>query len=147
MRDIHRKTPVLETLFNSEYKIFSTSISETSENVYLFVFISWLVSFGVCMYIQWFFDVVINKHQTISICTRVNRKKIKVQDKNMSCTRALNFDQWKTFSFSENYKSMRAWLWFTYKSTENYYRLQLFSEFTQTQKRYPTSFNKIGLLT
>ena len=33
--------------------------------------------------------------------------------KGMSCERALNFDQWKTFS--ENYEPMRVWLWFVYK--------------------------------
>ena len=32
--------------------------SEKSENVYLFVFISCLVFFRVCIYIQYFFDVV-----------------------------------------------------------------------------------------
>ena len=53
----------------------------------------------------------------------------------MSCGRALNFDQWKTFS--ENYKPMRVSLWVLYKFTENYYRLRLFSEFIQTRKMYP----------
>ena len=57
----------------------------------------------------------------------------------------LNFDQWKTFS--ENYKPMKVWLWLAYKFTENYCRLQFFSEFIQTQKRYPTSIDKIGILT
>ena len=41
-----------------EKQNFSTSVSETSDNVYLFVFISCLVSFGVCFYIQYFFGVV-----------------------------------------------------------------------------------------
>ena len=63
----------------------------------------------------------------------------------MSCERALNFDQWKTFS--ENYKPMRVWLWLVYKFTENYYPSRLFSEFIQTQKRYPTSLDKICILT
>ena len=63
----------------------STSLSETSENLYLFVFVSWLVSFGICIYTQCFFDVW--------IFTRVNEKKINwVQEKNMSCGHALNFD-------------------------------------------------------
>ena len=31
----------------------------------------------------------------------------------MSSERALNFDQWQTFS--ENYKPMRVWLWLAYK--------------------------------
>ena len=66
---------------------FSTSVSETSENVYLFVFISWLVSF----YTQYFFDVVRNKLQTISIYTRVNKKKIK-------CSRK-EYVMWSCFKF------------------------------------------------
>ena len=42
----------------------------------------WLVFFGVCIYIQYFFDVVRIKLQTIKdIYTRVNKKKI--QEKNM----------------------------------------------------------------
>ena len=35
---------------------FSTLISEKSENVYPFVFISCLVSCLVCIYIEYFFD-------------------------------------------------------------------------------------------
>ena len=58
----------------------------------------------------------------------------------MSCERGLNFDQWKTFS--ENSKSMRVWLWLVYKLTESYCCLRLFSEFIQTQKRYPTFLDK-----
>ena len=50
----------------------------------------------------------------------------------MSWERALNFDQRK--KFSENYNPMRVWLWFVYKFTENYCRLQLFSEFIQTRE-------------
>ena len=40
-----------------------------------------------------------------------------VQEKNMSCERALNFDQWKTFS--EKYKPIRVWLRLFYQFTEN----------------------------
>ena len=63
----------------------------------------------------------------------------------MSWERALNFDQWKIFS--ENYKPMRVSLWLFYKFTENYYPSRLFSEFIETQKRYPTSPDKIRILT
>ena len=63
----------------------------------------------------------------------------------MSCERVLNFDQWKIFS--ENYKPMRVWLWLVYRFTENNCRLRLFPEFIQTQKRYPTSPDKISMLT
>ena len=38
------------------------------------------------------------------------KRRSKVQEKNMSYERALNFDHWK--AFSENYKPMRVWLWF-----------------------------------
>ena len=47
-----------------------------------------------------------------------SKRRLKVQETIMSCERALNFDQWKTFS--ENYKPMRVWLWLVYKFTENY---------------------------
>ena len=63
----------------------------------------------------------------------------------MSCERALNFDQGKTFS--ENKKPMTVSLWLVYKFTENYCPSRLFSDFIQTQKRYPTSLDKIRILT
>ena len=63
---------------------FSTSISDTSENVHLFVSLSWLVSFGVFIYLYiyifYFFGVVRNKLQTPNskqIFTRANLNKIK----------------------------------------------------------------------
>ena len=110
----------------------------------MFVFISWLVFFGVRIHMQYFSNVVRNQLQTVN---RANQKKIKskVQEKNISCERALNFDQWKTCS--EKYEPMRVWLWLVYKFTENCCRLGFFSEFIQTQKRYPTSLNKIRTLT
>ena len=69
----------------------------------------------------------------------------KLKKKNMSCERALNFDQWKTFS--KNYKPMRVWLWLVYKFTKNRQIDRLFSEFIQAKKRYPTSLDKIRILT
>ena len=63
------------------------------------------------------------------------KRRSKVQEKNMSCELALNFDQLKMFS--ENYETKRVGLWFVYKFTNNYYR-RLSTEFIQTQKRYPT---------
>ena len=71
------------------------------------------------------------------------KRRSKVQEKNMSCERALNFDQWKTFS--KNYKPMIVWLWLVYKFTENCQIYRLFSEFIQTKKRYPTSLDKIHI--
>ena len=52
----------------------------------------------------------------------------------MSCERALNFDHRK--KFSENYKTIRVWLWFVYKFTENNCRLRLFSEFYSNSKLF-----------
>ena len=73
------------------------------------------------------------------------KRKSEIQEKNVSEGCVLIFDQWK--ALSENYKPMRVLLWFVYKFTENYCCLQLFFEFIQTQKRYPTSVDKIGSLT
>ena len=40
----------------------------------------------------------------------------------------------KHFSFFENCKPMRVWLWFVCKITENYCHLRLFSEFIQNSE-------------
>ena len=37
------------------------------KQVKMFVFISYLVSFGVCIHIEYFFDVVSNKLQTVNM--------------------------------------------------------------------------------
>ena len=86
----------------------------------------------------------INSTQYISTLD-VMKRRSKVQEKNMSCKHALNFDHRKTFS--ENYKSVRVWLWLAYKFTKNYCCLWLLSKFIQTQMRYPTSIDKILILT
>ena len=43
-------------------------------------------------------------------------------------------------------KPIKAWLWLAEKITENSYCLQLFTEFTETQKRYPTSLDESSIL-
>ena len=58
----------------------------------------WRFCFGVCIYLQYFFEVAGNKLQTIKIYTRDNNKRSSVQENNMLCELALNFHQWKTFS-------------------------------------------------
>ena len=73
------------------------------------------------------------------------KRRPKVQEKNMSCLRALNFDQWKTYP--ENYKPMRVSLWLAYKCSQNCQIYRLFSEFIQTKKRYPICLDKIRILT
>ena len=47
--------------------------------------------------------------------------------------------------FLENYKPIRLGLELIYKITKNKCRLQLFAEFIQTQRRYPTSHYKINI--
>ena len=58
--------------------------------------ISWLVFHDIFIHIQYIFGAVLIKRRS------------KVEENNMSCERALNFDQWNTFS--ENFKPMRVWL-------------------------------------
>ena len=48
---------------------------------------SWLVSFGVCIYIQYLFDAVRNK-----VLLELIKRRWKVKDNSLSCERALNFD-------------------------------------------------------
>ena len=131
------------TLHEKKKEIFNINIG-ASENVCLFVSLLWLVSFGVCIYIQYFFDVMRNTPNNKYLLELIKRRS-KIQERNMSCELVLNFDLWKTFS--ENYKPMRVWLWLVYKLTENNCCSRLFSEFTQTQKRYPTSLDKASILT
>ena len=71
-------------LFN--IKNYLTSISETMK-MYVFVFVSWLVFFGVCIYIN---ISLRNKLQTINTYIIVDEKKIKSLRK--EC-----IDQWKTW--------------------------------------------------
>ena len=97
----------------------STSISETSENVYLFVSVMAILS---SLYLYTVF-ILMYKYLLELI-----KRRSKVQEKNMSYERTLNFDQWKIFS--ENHEPMQVWLWLAYKFTENN-----FSEFIQTQKK------------
>ena len=81
----------------------------------------------------------------INIYTRVDKKKIKSSRKEYATRTCFKFDQWKTFC--ENYKPIRVWLWLVYKFTNNYCPLLLFSEFIQTRKSYPTTNDKIVILT
>ena len=102
--------------------------------------ISWLVSHEVCVHIQCFFGVVKSKRRFKTS----NKRRSKFQKRNMSCELALNFDQWKTFS--KNYKPIRVWLWLLNKFSQNYCRSRIFYQFIQTQKRYPTSIDKVCIL-
>ena len=106
----------------------------------MFVFTLWLVSHEVCIYLPYYFSVVRNKlHKYIQI-----KRRSKVQEKNISCDRALNFDQWKIFF--ENYKPMRVLLWLVYKFTKNCQIYRLFLR-VHSNSRYPNSLDKICILT
>ena len=89
--------------------------------MYIYLY-QWLVYFGVCIYIQCFYDVLLE----------LIKRRSKVQEKKVSSERALNFDQWKTFL--ENYKPIRISLWLLYKYTKNNYRSRLFSESIQLKR-------------
>ena len=118
--------------FNYTWKtgFFNISIRNKWKCIcFLFLFHDW---FPLEFAFTYNISLVCKMWWEINIYTRVDKKRSKVQEKNMSQERALNFDQWKTFS--ENYKPMRVWLWLVYKFTENYCRLRLFSEFIQTRK-------------
>ena len=96
------------------------------------------------------FPLIWYSHTIFFWCSNIKylgliKRRSKVQKINMSCKRTLNFDQWKPFS--ENYKPIRIWLSLVYKFTHNYCRSRLFSKFIQTQKRYPTSLDKMRILT
>ena len=108
--------------------------------MYFFVFIWWLVSFGVCIYMQYFFDVVRNKSKQ-EVSTSVNQEKIK------SYIMWTCFKFWPIKNVSKTNKPIRVWLWLLYKFNENNCCLRLFSKFIQAQKIFPNSIEKISILT
>ena len=77
-----------------------------------------MVSHEICIHIQYFFGVVANKIPNAIYLELIKRRSKVVQEENMACEHALNFDQWKTFS--KSYKPMRVWFWLVYKFTKNY---------------------------
>ena len=76
-----------------------------------------MIGFSWSLYSHTIFLRCGEKSTLITKYLELIKRRSKVQEKNMSCERALNFDQWKTFS--ENYKPMRIWFWSVYKFTEN----------------------------
>ena len=66
----------------------------------------------------------------------------KINHKNMSHDCILNFGQWEMFS--EQYQPIAA---FVYKVTQKKYRWRHFVKFIRTQEKYPTSLDKIIILT
>ena len=69
--------------------------------------ISWLVFHEVCIHVQYFFGVVRNK---LKLLLELNKRRSKVQGKNMSCERALDFDQWKTVNESAIFACLQIYL-------------------------------------
>ena len=101
-----------ERLLYIKKQVFSISISKTSENV-CFYFIIGLHE--VCIDIQYFKCLIYYNIQytttfpnTKYLLELIKRRSKVQEEKNISCERALNLDQWKTFS--GNYKPMRVWL-------------------------------------
>ena len=77
---------------------YSTSISETSENVCFY----FMIGFPWSLYLHTIFLWCGEKETSNTKYLQLIKRRSKVQES--SCERALNFDQWKTFS--ENYKPM-----------------------------------------
>ena len=125
-------------------------MSETRKNVYIYLIVGFPLSLYSPTYnisLVWWeikFSTTASETSNTKHLELIKRWS-KVREKNMSCEVALNFDQLETFS--ENYRSIRAWLWLLYKVTENCQIYRFFSEFIQTNKRYPTSLDKIRILT
>ena len=90
-------------------------------------------SLGVCIYKQHFFDIYTNFKQKIS--TRVASSKEDQSSSKYYVTRK-DFKFWPKITFSKNYEPITVWLRLVYKIT-------IFVGFIQTQKSYPTSFDKI----
>ena len=91
-------------------------MSETSKNMYLFVSVSWLISFGVCIYIQYFLDV--------QIFTRVNQKKSKSSRKEYVMWMCFKF--WPIKNIFRKLKPMRVWLWLVYQIYRELFSLATF---------------------
>ena len=77
---------------------------------------------------------------------RGESKESEVQEKNMPCDGTLNFDQWIHIPKTINQWEFDYGLWLVYKFTDSFCCLRFFSEFIQSQKRYPTSLGKIRIL-
>lgn len=66
------------------------SISKVDENVCLFVFIS---SLGVCIYLEYFLDMVINQSSNEKYLLELIMRRSKVREKNVSREIAIRFYQ------------------------------------------------------
>ena len=83
--------PAQRVIGSERVKKQDSSIS-TSEKVYLFVFTSSFVSFGVCIYLQYFFDITRNQTSNKKYLLELIKSKSKTRGKNIFNEPALNLD-------------------------------------------------------
>ena len=108
--------------------------SEAAENFFVFISPDFLEY--VFAYITYVFNAF--RNQTFEKrYTRVNWKEIKISRKEYVTW--TSFKVWQIKTFSESYSAMEIWLGLAYKIIKK-------SCFIQTQKRYPTSLDKISIL-
>ena len=100
----------------------SISLFETVQNVYLFVLI---LELGVCINMQYFFDVVKNQTSDKKYLNKVTHKKIKSSWKYHAT--------WESFKMINIFQKLQAstirvWLWLVYKMTKNNCLLSTFGQ-------------------
>ena len=90
-------------------------------------------SLGVCIYKQHFFDILRNQISNRKYLLELSKEDQSSSKYYVTC-KDLKF--WPKITFSKNYEPITVWLRFVYKIT-------IFVGFIQTQKSYPTSFDKV----
>ena len=124
----------------------STSTSETNDNVFLslvFYILCFCVfaSFGVCSYVQYLLNPVKNWASSKNVCQnwpKEDQKFIKIMGTRFKF-------RWMKIIFWELWVSNSKFMTCLQNYNKNF-RSLLFAEFTQTQKKYPTFFNKISIV-
>ena len=120
----YRKTPVLKTVFNSEY---CENFKSTYFKEHLWMAASENVTMKLRKFKIYLYRVLILHYKTGFFNTNISISWL-VSHEVYICIKYL-FDMWEmwtSFEFwpmkniSENYKPMRVWLWLAYRFTENY---------------------------
>ena len=124
-------------------------IKETSEHVCFYFMkkasqnaccFSGLTSFGGCVHMQYCCDVTRKKTPNNRYLPGLIKRRSNIQEKSMSCERALSLNQWKTFP--ENHMAICLQIYLELLSLATF--IQIHSEEEEvTQKRYPSSLDKI----
>ena len=94
---------------------------------------------NVCLYMQYFYDVLRKHTQTFLL--ELIKRKLKVPEKNMFHQHVLNIYHWKHFQKKKK-KNNRSLIMANYKLIKNNCCLRVF-----IQKRYHTFLDKISILT